>query len=171
MTTIIAVETKNGVIMGSDSQMTGGSAKTSLADGKIFRNGGYTIAVCGLARAIQAFKYADLPEITSGEDLDRFMSTTFVDSVDSIYREAGLEPGSGEILVAYKGRVFHYRADMTVLRDAQGIYTTGSGGNWARAYLTGLDKITARGVESALEVAAKNDVFSSGPFHIIELTR
>lgn len=171
MTTIIAVETKNGVIMGSDSQMTGGGAKTSLADGKVFRNGGYAIAVCGRARAIQAFKYAELPELLPGEDLDRFMSTSFVNAVAEVYESAGLEPDSGEILVAYKGRVFHYRADMTVLRDATGIYTTGSGGDWARAYLTGLDKITVRGVESALKVAAKNDAFSSGPFHIIELTR
>lgn len=170
MTTIIAVETKNGVIMGCDSQMTG-SGKSTLAEGKILRNGDYAISVCGRARAIQQFRYADLPVPTAGEDVDRFMATTFVEALQGVFADAGLVEGENEILVAYKGRVYHFHADLTMLRDASGIYTSGSGGNWARAYLSGLDEITAKGVESALKVAAKNDPFSAGPFHVIELTR
>lgn len=170
MTTIIAVETKSGVIMGCDSQMTGGG-KVTLAEGKIVRNGDFVVSVCGRARAIQQIRYADLPSPAPGEDLDRFMATTFVTAVQKVFADAGLREGENEVLVAYKGRVFHFHADMTVLRDASGIYTSGSGGVWARAYLSGLDKITAKGVETALRVAAKNDPYSAEPFHVIELTR
>jgi len=173
MTTIIAVETKKTVIVGTDTQST--SYKKSNypeSEGKIVQNGPYVLASAGRARMNQELKYADLPEPpTDPALLERFMATDFIDTLKELTEKAGCQLGENVYIVVVGGRVFEYNVDFNLAKSSNGVYTIGSGSSWAEGYLAGLDKITVRDVESALKAAAKNDPYSSGPFRIIELTR
>jgi len=173
MTTIIAVETKKSIIVGSDTQSTSYKKSHYPADeGKIVQNGHYVLATAGRARMNQELKYSDLPTPPANPgELDKFMATEFIDTLKELTEKAGCELGQNEYIVVVRGRVFQYNIDFNLAKGDNGVYTIGSGSPWAEGVLAGLDKITVRDVESALKAAAKNDPHSSGPFKIVQLTR
>ena len=61
MTTVVAVQGHDGLIFGSDSQLSSETKFDNLFSGKIVENDIFTIGVAGQITAIQAVQFADLP--------------------------------------------------------------------------------------------------------------
>jgi ATP-dependent protease HslVU (ClpYQ) peptidase subunit len=67
-----------------------------------------------------------------------------------------------DALIAIRGQLFSIASDFTVLRDEQGFYGAGSGGNYAVGALeAGAD------IETAVEIAMKYDINSGGVVQVV----
>lgn len=176
MTTIVALETKGKVIFGSDTQATTGHTKFHLEGSKFFTTGPYVIGLAGLAVMIKVLQKAELP-VANTSDPDGFMEEVFAPAVsdlqDKLFEkynipvEQGRQQYASSIIVGLKGRVYPIEriGDSEIFRNAAGIYTTGSGGEYAAAALVGRPK-TEKSVLQALQAAADIDLYTSAPFHV-----
>lgn len=174
MTTIVAAKGRNGVIFGSDSQVSGDLGYDNLAGPKVFKNGSYVIGVAGVIMALQAIQFADLPEPEEGlENYDRFVKTTLIPAIQDMEYKEGLEHGKSVYLMSFCNQIYIVNGDNYFLNSRHAFNAIGSGGMYARAYLLGLDKdeYTEEDVLKALKVAAGVDNKSSGPFHIQKATK
>lgn len=166
MTTIIAVQNSNHVIMGSDSQVTSGYEKSSLPQGKIFSNGDYTFGAAGRFRLLQMLQHMDLPS-PDGGSLERFMAVDLVPHIERAAKEQSAGFHESAILVAINGSVFEISGDGSVLQSGDGVYSIGSGSTYAKGSLSAVDgEPNVNDVRKALEAAARRDVGTSGPFFI-----
>lgn len=165
MTTIIAIEQKDRVIFGSDSQATMGLQQTPIESGKVFTRGDYTIAAAGTLQLLQVLKHAELPRVEDA-DIDRHVSTVFIPTLHSLLAEAELKPEeAGLLLMAVKRRVYLIVGG-TYLRNASGVYAIGSGSTYALGALAHVSNPGYKDIEHALKVAAKYDIGTSGPFKV-----
>lgn len=167
MTTIVAVENSDHVLIGSDSQVSAGFQKSRLEEGKIIKNGGYTIAVAGRLRMLQALKHATLPVIPrEAWDVDEFVSTTLAPAISALEKSIECESDS-QYLFVIRGRVYNIHGDGTYLRDPSGKYSIGSGSDYALGALFGVEgETTQQDVRQALRAAARHDMGTSGPFFV-----
>jgi hypothetical protein len=67
------------------------------------------------------------------------------------------------MLIAYAGELFDIGDDLSVLLNDDGIYGVGNGSKYAIGAL-----FAGASVEKALEIAAHNDIYTSGPFQIVK---
>lgn len=174
MTTIVAAKGRNGVIFGSDSQVSGDLGFDTLAGPKVFRNGSYVIGVAGFLPALQAIQFTDLPEPQEGlSNYDRFVRTVLIPAVRKMEDDEGLKHGKSAYLVSFCDQIYILNGDNFFLNSRHSFNAIGSGGQYARAYLLGLGKdvYTEEDVLQALRVAAGVDQNSSGPFHIQKATK
>ena len=162
MTTVIAVETPKGVILGSDSQVTS-YGKEPMNGPKYFKNGGVVFALAGRARFIQELRYGRIPAVRG--DVDRYVHTKLVPFIRDLAEKTELKE-ENQFIVVVKDRVYKIDPDLTVSRSASRVYVIGSGTPWATAYLSTVSKVDESAVKKALEVAAKHDPYTSGPFHV-----
>jgi ATP-dependent protease HslVU (ClpYQ) peptidase subunit len=65
-------------------------------------------------------------------------------------------------LFAFDGEVFDISNDFSVLLNSDGIYGVGNGSKFAIGAL-----YAGVSVEKALEIAANNDIYTSGPYQIV----
>lgn len=166
MTTVVAVERSDRVIIGADSQVTAGSQKQTLETGKIVKKGEYTLAVAGRVRLLQALRHADLPAIETW-DIDHHISEVFAPRLAEISKKIELDPAESIVLVVVRRRVYVVYGDGTYVRNTNGVYAIGSGATYALGVLSGIDHLPAvTDVERALHVASQNDIGTSGPFTI-----
>lgn len=167
MTTIVAVENSDHVLIGCDSQATMGRMKQSLPGGKIFTNGEYTIAVAGRFRLLQLMAKVELPPTTS-DSLDYHMAHVFSPAVAEQINAISPDLLSESLmLVVVKRQVFLITPDGSAIQNNRGHYSIGSGSDYALGSLaryTG--DITERQVLAALEAASNYDIGTSGPFHV-----
>ena len=169
MTTIIAVETPNGVIFGSDTQATYGSSKNNLDHAKFFTNGEVTFGVAGSLELVQTLKYIELPDIP--QDIDFWVNTTLVTGVVNMFiglaQKYDVTPNEvGAVIVSIRGRVYEISNFGEVIRTTRKYYSIGSGSTWAESVLSTVKNPTVKDVKRALEHAALNDIYTSGPFHV-----
>ena len=98
----------------------------------------------------------------------KFMITKFIPAMRETLEESGWkqddkDPNSGfSMLFAYDGEVFDIGSDFSVLLNSDGIYGVGNGAKYAVGAL-----YAGTSVEKALEIAATNDIYTSGPFQIV----
>lgn len=173
MTTIVAAKGSNGVIFGSDSQVSGAGMFDSLANSKIVENGAFTIGVAGILPALQAIQFARLPQPRRGGDYDRFVKTTLLPAIRQLEETESLEHGSSMYLISFYGQIYIVNGNNYYLNSRHAFNAIGSGGQYARAYLLGLGKdvFTESDVLQALTAAAGVDSNSSGPFHVKKATK
>lgn len=175
MTTIIAVENADHIILGCDTQVTAGYQKASLPEPKIFSNGDYRIAVAGRFRMLQALQHAELPPLPTGwqdKQVDWFVANELNRAVSKIEKNAGCDAGDSVYLFVVGGRVYNIHGDGTFLRTATGVYALGSGAEYALGALYGLSgRITEKDVKNALRAAAYNDIHTSAPFHVERINK
>lgn len=173
MTTIVAARGSNGVIFGSDSQVSGAGMYDSLANSKIVKNGTYTIGVAGILPALQAIQFARLPQPKRGVEYDRFVKTTLLPAVQELEKKEGLKPGSSMYLFSFYDQIYILNGANYFLNSRHAFNAIGSGGQYARAYLLGLGKdvFTENDVLQALTAAAGVDSNSSGPFYVQKATK
>lgn len=165
MTTIVAVETEDGVEWAWDSQTTTGWKKHSLARSKVFRNGKLVFGVAGRVRDAQLIEQADLPKLKkSVENVDQWVIRQLVPSIQNLFEKQGrLEVVNGQtssdssILVCVRDRIYNIGSDFSAIREGDGIAAVGSGSPYALGALHG-------GVppQRAVEIASKLDIYTGG---------
>jgi ATP-dependent protease HslVU (ClpYQ) peptidase subunit len=171
MTTIVGT-CKNGVvILGADSQVTDSDRRNnSLTMQKITSNNGYLIAGAGDATPCDILQHIfipPVPTVTERKNLYKFMITKFVPAMREALEEAGykIDPKDTDsgfsMLIAFDGELFDIGDDFSVLLNDTGIYGVGNGSRYAIGAL-----YAGATVEKALEIAAQNDIYTSGPFQI-----
>lgn len=178
MTCIVGIETASGVVIGGDSAGLAGWVKTHRADPKVFRNDAYLIGFTTSFRMGQLIRYADLPKPLDrvGDDLDRFMSTEFVDAVRKAFKDGGYakkdsdrEEG-GAFLVGVSGRLYKVESDYQVAWSTDGYDAVGCGAETAYGALHATRRAGPESrVRRALEAAAHHSGGVAGPFTILTL--
>ena len=172
MTTIVGVCKNGNVTMGADSQVTVDSTRVnSLIMEKITKNNGYLIAGSGDAGPCDILQHIFIPPIPTANErknLYKFMITKFVPAMrecleENDYKTDPSDKDSGfSMLIAFDGEIFDISDDYSVLVSEDGIYGVGNGAKWAMGALH-----AGASVQEALEVAAKKDIYTSGPFQIV----
>ena len=172
MTTIIGV-CKNGIVtMGADSQVTDGDRiNNDLRMEKITKNNGYLIAGAGDATPCDILQHIfipPVPSLTERKNLYKFMITKFVPAMRECLDENGWKPVQGDdsgfnMLISFDGEMFDIGDDFSVLLNNQGIYGIGNGSKYAIGAL-----YAGAPVEKALEIASQNDIYTSGPYQIVQ---
>lgn len=178
MTTIVAAEVKNkkkrSVVFASDSQVSFGSRKERLPDGKIVRNGGIVFGFAGTVRVLNVLKHADLPKPPKSEkreDIEKWAVKKLIPAMrHALKHEDAVELDKGELntgsalLVAVNGRLFEISSDMAFTTNDARVYSVGSGSSYALGAL-------GAGAEpsEAVRVAAYFDAFTGGDVHEVRL--
>jgi ATP-dependent protease HslVU (ClpYQ) peptidase subunit len=172
VTTIVAVVKNGNVTMGADSQVTDGSRpNVHKTMEKITKNNGWLIAGSGDSQPCDILQHVFVPPVPSAkerENLYRFMVVKFIPAMRAClenygWKEEKEDKDSGfSMLFAYDGEVFDIGNDFSVLLNSDGIYGVGNGSQFAIGAL-----YAGASVEKALEIAANNDIYTSGPFQII----
>lgn len=176
MTTIVGVVKNGHVILGADSQVTSNARPNNHSRmQKITDNNGYLIAGSGDSTPCDIMQHIFNPPIPTAaekKDLYKFMIVEFVPCMrkvlsDNDYKLDSSNPDNGfSMLFAYNGEIFQIDSDFSVLLNGEGIYGIGSGGNIAIGALA-----SGKTVEEALELAAKNDIYTSGPFQVVKQSK
>jgi len=174
MTTIVSVQTTDGVLFGADSQVTASNGRKYSATRmvKITQRNDYIIAgsgECAPCDLAQHLWIPPKPTVKDKRDLYHFMIATVVPSLKQCFKDNDykVNPDDDEtafsFLVAICGEVFEIADDFSISLDDSGFYGVGSGSGYAIGALH-----AGATVEQALSIAAKNDAFTSAPFIYIE---
>jgi hypothetical protein len=173
MTAVVGLVHAGAIHIGGDSAGVGsGWGLTVRADPKVFRNGPYLFGFTSSFRMGQLLRYAfDVP--APDGDVERFMSTTFIDAVRSCLKEGGWakkeserEEG-GNFLVGVAGRLFEVCSDFQVCEPIVGYAAVGCGYQLALGalYATARTRMApARRIEIALRAAERFSAGVRGPF-------
>lgn len=173
MTTIVGVCKNGNVTLGADSQVTDGNRKNNhVKMEKISKVNGYLIAGSGDSQPcdiIQHIFQPPVPTVQERKDLYHFMIVKLVPALRECLEENDWKPNPEDkdsgfnFLIAFDGEMFDIGDDYSVILNGDGIYGVGSGSQFAMGAL-----YAGATMEKALEYAAKNDVYTSGPFQIIK---
>lgn len=162
MTTLVMVQEDGDVLLGWDSLFTRGNESGVMAEPKFFENGGVIIGIAGPLSGINALRFATLPEY-EGQPALRWLTTTWAPAVREVAAtHTELCDGEGaatfSMFVVVDGEAFEFDTSWVPYQTMEGIYTTGSGGAYARgALFAGADVMTA------LRVASQIDPYTGGP--------
>lgn len=171
MTTIVGLVKGGNLTLGADTQVTDGDRKNNhLNMEKITKNNGYLIAGSGDSLPCDILQHLfipPVPNVNEKKDLYKFMITKFVPAMRETLDENGYKATPGDdsgfsMLIAYDGEMFDIGDDFSVLLNSDGIYGVGNGSKFAIGAL-----YAGASVEKALEIAATNDIYTSGPFQIV----
>lgn len=178
MTAIVGLVEGESVYIGGDSAGSYGYSLTVRADRKVFRNGQYIFGFTDSYRMGQLIRYGFTPPKPPKKDLDRFMSTTFIDALRECLKTGGWakkdndrEEG-GTFLVGVAGRLFTIYSDYQVAQAADGYAAVGCGDDLALGalYATADLKLgPKRRVKTALKAAERFSTGVRGPFACLVL--
>jgi ATP-dependent protease HslVU (ClpYQ) peptidase subunit len=185
MTTIAAVQGPGWAVIGSDSQVSEDNRTYRLPKGfgKLVRNGPYLIGTAGDLRAINILTHAfdpPTPGKPKGMNLDRFMVSQFIPKLRESFDANGYgrEGEHGSVVLACLGGVIYEIGQYyECIRDDDGLYAIGSGGQFALGALRVLKGETPTMAEaedvvrSALVAAASFDCNTAEPVVIMNQTR
>jgi len=170
MTTIIAIQQKGKVLFGADSQVTSGSGRVQkhVEMIKISERGPFIIAgsgECAPCDIAQHIWQPPRPTNTEWKDLYHFMIAKVIPSLKAVFKENEYKWDIDDdesrfcFLVAIGGQVFEIADDMSVALTDTGFFGVGSGSSYAIGALE-----AGASLSEALEIAAKNDAYTSAPF-------
>jgi ATP-dependent protease HslVU (ClpYQ) peptidase subunit len=174
VTTIIAVQSHDGVLFGADSQVTASNGRKYSAKSmvKISERNGYIIAGAGECSPCDIAQHIWLPPIPTAKDkrdLYHFMITKVVPSLKQCLKDNDYKPSTDDaengfsFLIAIGGQLFEIADDFSISRDDSGFYGVGSGSSYAIGAL-----YAGASLEQALTIASCNDAYTSAPFIYIE---
>jgi len=175
MTCIVGVVDNGRVVIGGDSAGSDGWHIEIRADSKVFTVGPYAMGFTTSFRMGQLLRYQLKVGAPDTWDVDRFMSTTFVDAVRTCLKDggwakddSGREVG-GKFLVGVGGRLYTIDSDYQIGVSSCGYAAVGSG------YLAALgalyatpDRPAAERVDVALLAAAHLTDSVRAPFMTVE---
>jgi ATP-dependent protease HslVU (ClpYQ) peptidase subunit len=172
VTAIVGLVDQGRVYIGGDSAGVAGHSLTVRADAKVFRNGAYLFGFTTSFRMGQLIRYSLEPPTPNG-DVERFMSTVFIDAVRACLKDGGWarkdserEEG-GTFLAGVSGRLFSVYEDYQVAEAADGYAAVGCGSDISLGalYATARTRMPARKrVEVALAAAERFSAGVRGPF-------
>lgn len=163
MTAIVGLIHAGRVHLGGDSAGVSGWDITTRADAKVFRNGPFVFGFTTSFRMGQLIRWSlTAPTPGDGEDLDRFMCTTFVDSVRACLKAGGWakkdsdrEEG-GKFLVGVRGRLFTVDTDYQVGESLDGFAAVGAGADVALGALYATWELALRPGDRAVDISPRN---------------
>lgn len=187
MTTIVAIQTKDGAVIAADSQITEDNLRTiSFTTPKIVTIGKFLIAISGDSRPGDILAYNWKPPLYRGEDPTQFMGKKVIPSIIEAFRNNGYEfsgadkdKDSGfDYLIAFNGLVYHIACDLSFLQSEYGIYGIGSGGQFALGYLYSsvvpanltMEK-AIKVAKHAVEIASVLDINTCPPIQLVTQER
>jgi ATP-dependent protease HslVU (ClpYQ) peptidase subunit len=170
MTTIIAIQQQDKVLFGADSQVTAGNGRIQRHREmiKISERGPFIIAGSGECAPCDIAQHIwNPPRPTNAEwkDLYHFMIAKVIPSLKAVFKENEYKWDTDDdetkfcFLIAIGGQVFEIADDMSVSLTDTGFYGVGSGSSYAIGALE-----AGASLSEALEIAAKNDAYTSAPF-------
>lgn len=168
MTTIVAVQHADKVVIGADSLTTGTRKYNHPAMVKITERNNYLIAGSGEVAACDIAQHIWIPPTPTAEDkkdLYHFMIAKVVPSLKKAFKENEYKWDSDDdetkfaFLIALEGEVFDIADDFAVCLDTAGFYGVGSGSPLALGALR-----SGASLEDALKIAAEIDPYTAGPF-------
>jgi hypothetical protein len=170
VTTIIAVQDKDGVKFGADSLTTTSRKYNDPRMVKIVEQGQYIIAGSGLASYCDVAQHIWKPPTpirADRADMYHFVISRAIPSLKNCLKDNDLnfdfEDDDGfDLLLAVGGEVFYIDQSFSVCLDALGIYAIGSGADYAVGALS-----AGASMELALEIASKFDPYTSSPFQYV----
>ena len=183
MTTLIAIQHKNWCLMASDSQTTAGNISADCSSvGKICVNGSFLIGTAGTLRGANIVQHSFIaPRVAKAKNYDRFMVNKFIPALRKAFITAGYDmkdsseiaSHDNEFLVAVGGTIYMIDEVYGIERQADGIYTSGSGAHLAlgAAHALGADTVDSHEeaidiIDKAVKTAIKYDIFSSGKVQV-----
>ncbi|MFE6305007.1 hypothetical protein [Nocardiopsis sp. NPDC057823] len=185
MTAIAAVVHDGRVHIGGDSAGVGGYDLTVRKDVKVFTHpqrapgreeiaGFWAMGYTTSFRMGQVLQYAFVPPVLAdGEDVHRFMCTTFVDELRTTFKDAGWARSdsgveeTGQFLVGVRDRLFIVDSDYQIGESADGYAAVGCGADLALGSLhttRGMDLKPRRRLKLALAAAAHHSAGVIAPF-------
>jgi len=174
MTTIVAIQYEDRVVMGADSLTTGDRKYSHPTIAKISKRNNYLIGGSGLAEACDIAQHIWNPPRPTAEDrrdLYHFMISKVIPSLKKCFRDnqydwqktEGEKDPNFAFLIAVGGQVFDISDDFSVMLDESGVYGVGHGSSVAIGAIH-----AGSNIEQALEIAAKVDPYTASPFIIFE---
>lgn len=134
MTAIVGIVSAGRVLIGGDSAGVAGYSITVRRDPKVFTVGPYVFGFTSSFRMGQLIRFAFQPPAPpSGDSLDRFMVTAWIDQLRETLSKGGWakveaqQEQGGCILVGVQGRLFRVDGDYQVGEPADGYGAIGSG--------------------------------------------
>ncbi|MGA0847954.1 MAG: hypothetical protein ACO3PY_05025 [Pontimonas sp.] len=196
MTTLIGVQGNGWVVLASDSRITTYdqdgtiTAQSTLPHSKITQKGPYLIGAAGDVRAINLLHHAwtppEPPTTNQPQRLDQHITKKIIPSLRQLFDEHGYSPPDtggrdhkaehgSNIIIALKARLYIIEQDYSWTHDTTGIYTTGTGEQYAKAILTHLYQQTPRKptlkqtqthIRKTLQTVTQLDPYTGTPIHI-----
>lgn len=178
MTTILAVATPQGAYLGADSQISDESKKYfSSSTPKITKVGKWLIAGAGDVFPAELIAYHWKPPAYDQTPLIRFMGAKVVPSIAKLFKEHNYdhlkEGNSFSFLFVFKGQIFEFAEDLSVIQSDSGIYGIGSGSAYAMGYLRGVkdcyeltDDTMNGNLVAAIEIASEYDIYTGGKIQL-----
>lgn len=198
MTTIIGLQGKGWTVLGADSKISSfddtgfinGQTILPKHSSKLAEREGYILGAAGDVRAINllhhVFEPPSLRYATTQEKLDQHITRRVVPALRQCFDDHGFSPPDKQerehkaeqnstIIVSVKARIYIIESDYSWAQDDTGIYTIGTGDQYARAALHVLINNTTNGLSmkdavevttKALQVASSHDPYTGGPCHI-----
>ncbi|MFI1972061.1 hypothetical protein [Streptomyces cinnamoneus] len=175
MTVIVGLVQSGRVYLGGDSAGVSGLRITVRRDPKIFRNGPYAMGFTTSFRMGQLLHHAFKAPMPKG-DLDRFMSTVFVDRLRKCLKDGGWaskdseQEKAGTFLVGVQGRLFAVYDDYQIAEPADGYAAVGCGDEFALGALHATESLNLKPRKRlvlALEAASHHSAGVSAPFTFV----
>lgn len=176
MTCIVGLVDKGTIYMGGDSCASDRHTYFNSATGKVFKKGEALIGMCGSHKAIDLLKYhlPNLPD--TDEDFESYLRTTFMPNVYNLMKKWVWntdEEFESEFLLGFKGKLYVFQNDFSILDTPSYGASVGSGCEVAMGSLVTTSKIRSRRltpktrVMLALEAAEAVVTSVKGPFEIL----
>jgi ATP-dependent protease HslVU (ClpYQ) peptidase subunit len=169
MTTIVAVQYRDKVVIGADSLVTASRKYNHPAMVKISERNGYLIAGAGEVAACDIAQHIWIPPTPTTadkKDLYHFMIATVIPSLKKAFKDNDYkwekedeEETKFAFLVAVNGEVFDIADDFAVCLDKSGFYGIGSGASAALGALR-----NGATIEESLKIAEAIDPYTGSPF-------
>ena len=177
MTTIIGLQKPNQCLLVADSRVTDDSGRTYSHPtvSKITKRGKYLIAGAGTTQPCDIVQHVwrpPTPTPTSYKDLYHFMIADVAPSIRTVLAANGYHPDKDNdepdfiFLIALGGTIFELDDSLSVLMRDDGIYGIGSGSSYAIGALQ-----AGATWKQAMNIAAKNNVFTAPPYITYRQTR
>lgn len=126
------------VLIGADSQGTGGFTISNRKDGKVFKNGDFVMGCTSSYRMIQLLRFSLKPPHLQDKEIYEYMCTDFIDAVRKCFTDGGFmqkwtdgDQKGGTFLVAHKDRLFKIENDFQVGELVEGYDSCGCGEEFA----------------------------------------
>lgn len=173
MTTIVAVQKKDGVEFGADSLVTAGRKYNHPRMVKISQRGQFIIAGSGLSSYCDVAQHIwtpPKPTVEDRKDLYHFVIAKVIPSLKQAFKDNDLKLDSEKddeprfaFLIAVCGEVFDIADDFAVSLTSSGFYGVGSGSSLAIGALE-----AGASISESLEIAGRHDPYTAAPFLYLE---
>ena len=180
MTTLVGVQGSGFVVMAADSQVTDGDQRIiSIQTPKIVHVNQYMLGVTGDSRPGDILTYGWHPPKYKDQHPVEFMGSKVIPSMHKAFRDNGYElPGKSDdgtfsYLISFNAYLFSVADDLSFNCSEMGLYTAGSGGNYALGYLYSLPRrdynteLLSRVIaERAVKIASVLDINTFPPIQV-----